>query len=663
MKSRNIFIILLLISGSIFAQGNQNLCSKAKIDFYGRKLLNKSAQLNYPGDNNYDVKYYKLNIAVSYASQMVSGTVTMQATSLVDGLKTIFMDLVSSMSVSNISMNGKPVNFTRSGNKINITLDNYYKLNEIFSIDITYSGKPASEGFGSFEFTNYNGHPVMWSLSEPYGAKDWWPCKDDPSDKADSADIWLTSLNTMTPVSNGRLIEIVDNHDDTHTYKWKSVYPIANYLISLAITDYVVHKNYFIYNNTDTMEVVHYNYYDRLTPTRISILDKTVDMLNVFSDKFGLYPFVNEKYGHAEFGWSGGMEHQTCTSIGAYLQDVVSHELAHQWFGDKITCKDWHHIWLNEGFATYSESIYKEEKFGLAAYKSSIQNEMIEAFKALGSIYVQDISSVNEIFDSQRSYSKGAVVLHMLRGIVGTNAFFQILKTYLDDPQLAYGVATTEDFQSVAENIYGQSLDYFFKQWIYGENYPKYTVDWSSEIIGGNKFNVRISINQTANKKPSYFTMPIQIRVKTDIKDTTFTLFNDQLNQVFNIEVTGNPILLYFDPKNWILKKVNSITSVDDKTNIDFSFSLEQNYPNPFNPVTTIKYSIPKLKASTLSNQNVVLSVFDVLGKDVALLVNEHKTAGNYKVNFDASSLANGIYFYQLRFGNFTQTKKMILMK
>lgn len=657
MKLIKTFLLILFLSSVTFAQVSDNLCSIGKREFYSKRNLNKTANVNYPGDSNYDVKYYKLNIAVTYSPQLVAGTVTMEAVSLVDGLKTILVDLASNMTLTNVTSNGNNLNFSRSGNKVTITLDNYYKLNEKFSINLSYSGTPSGGGFGSFEFTTYNNHPVIWSLSEPYGAKDWWPCKDDPADKADSADIWLTTINSMIPVSNGKLVEIVKNNDGTHTYKWKSIYPIANYLISLAITDYVVYKNYFVYNDTDSMEVVHYNYYDRLTSTRKNILDKTVDMLEVFSNKFGLYPFIKEKYGHAEFGWSGGMEHQTCTSIGAYFQDVVSHELAHQWFGDKITCKDWHHIWLNEGFATYSESIYKEEVFGYSAYKSSIQNEMTAAFEAIGTIYVQDISSVDEIFDSKRSYSKGAVVLHMLRGIVSKEIFYQILREYLEDPTLAYGVATTEDFQRIAEKVYGQSLDYFFKEWIYGENYPKYSVDWSYSALGNNKYNLRISINQTANKNPAYFTMPIQIKVKTDIKDTTFILFNNSLNQVFDVTVSGSPLLLYFDPENLILKKVNSVTSVNDSPISKMNFSLEQNYPNPFNPTTTIKFSIPQ-------QDFVTLKIFDVLGNEVQTLLSEVKPAGNYQIDFNAENLSSGMYFYQLTTsGGFSQTKKMVLVK
>lgn len=665
MKRGLILYIMLMIVNFTYSQSIEHLCSKIKIENLEKLGLFKHSQVMYPGDTRYDVQYYKLNLLVTYTPKLVSGSVSMTAKSLENGLNQVIIDLADNFTVNFIKRNDNNLLFTHNNDKIYITLDSIQNVGKIFTLDISYSGTPATSGFGSFKFTTYNNHPVIWSLSEPYGAKDWWPCKDDPADKADSADIILTTVNSMTPVSNGKLISITDNQNGTHTYHWKTIYPIANYLISLAITDYKLYKNYFVYNQKDTMEVFHYNYFDRLTPTRISRLDETIHMLQVFSDKFGLYPFIKEKYGHAEFGWSGGMEHQTCTSIGAYFTDVISHELAHQWFGDKITCKDWHHIWLNEGFATYSESIYKEAVYGSSAYKSSIKNEMDAAFNAVGSVYVKDISSVNQIFDANRSYSKGAVILHMLRGIVGSETFFNILKTYLEDPALAYNVATTEDFQRVAEKVSGQNLDYFFQEWIYGENYPIYTVDWSSTISSENIYELNINIKQAKNSTPTFFTMPIQIKIKTSINDTLITVFNDQSQQNFKIFLHGKPLLVYFDPDNWILKKVSAITEVKETIDLAYSFSLGQNYPNPFNPTTTIKFSIPTNIKGGMSD--VKLIVYNSIGQQVAELINKPLAAGNYEVKFDASfsgkPLPSGIYFYTLMTGTNTITRKMLLLK
>src|SRR5664280_1219214 len=290
---------------------------------------------------------------------------------------------------------------------------------------------------------------------------------------------------------------------------------------------YTVYTNYYKYSPVDSMPVVHHIYPETF-PSVQGVLDKTPLMIKIYSDRFGQYPFLKEKYGHAQFGWNGGMEHQTCSSMGTFAEDIISHELAHQWFGDKITCKDWHHIWLNEGFATYCTGLYLEAAYGPNYLSSYMQSQMEVAQTAVGSIYVQDISNVNEIFNNARTYSKGSVVLHMLRGIVGDTLFFRILKSYIADSTLTYNVAVTEDFQKVAETVSGLNLEYFFSEWIYGENYPQYSLTWKYNLISGNLYNITLNLSQQNNSNPVYFTMPVRIKISTAIKDTFFTILNDR---------------------------------------------------------------------------------------------------------------------------------------
>ncbi|MCW8996337.1 MAG: M1 family aminopeptidase, partial [Psychromonas sp.] len=482
----------------------------------------------------------------------------------------------------------------------------------------------------------------------------WWPQKDTPADKADSSDVWITVADNLIPVSNGTLESIVNNGNGTHTYYWKERYAIAAYLISLAITNYTQYNTYYNYSPTDSMIITHFIYPENFNYVK-PYADLTAGMIEVYSNRYGQYPFLQERYGHAEFNWGGAMEHQTCTSMGFWGSGVVSHELAHQWYGDMITCKDWHHIWLNEGFATYSEAVYIEAKDGKAAYDNQIANEMSHARNANGTIWVQDITDENQIFNGNRSYSKGACVLHMLRGIVGDSTFFHIMRAYSDDPDLKYGVATTEDFQAVAESVYGQDLNYFFQEWIYGEKYPQYTIGWNKTLVGGDIYQINLNIYQVVRPNPSYFTMPVQIRFNTSLGDTTITLFNNAQTQNFQFQIVGNPQSIVFDPGNWILKDLQGVTEVKD-LNIPLQYSLSQNYPNPFNPSTTIEYSIPK-------SGNVTLKIFNVLGKEVATLVNGQNEAGKHIVNFDATDLNSGVYFYKIEAGSFVDTKKMILLK
>jgi aminopeptidase N len=423
----------------------------------------------------------------------------------------------------------------------------------------------------------------------------------------------------------------------------------------MAITNYAVYTNYYHYSATDSMPINHFIYPGSLN-SNIPQLDKTPGMIEVYAEHFGEYPFINEKYGHAQFGWGGGMEHQTVSSMVSFGDGLIAHELAHMWYGDNITCKDWHHIWLNEGFATYGEGVIYENWYGKSGYDNYIAVEMNNAKTAVGSIWVQDISSVNQIFNGARSYSKGCVVLHMLRGIVGDSTFFNILRSYTVDPSVRYGVATTEDFQAVAESVSGMDLNYFFQEWIYGESYPKYSVVWSKQNVGGNLYELSLNIAQNTNSNPAFFTMPVQIKVNFENGDTLITVFNNAQNQNFNISVNGMPTSISFDPGNWILKNVNSIvTNINGEINPN-TYSLEQNYPNPFNPSTTIKFSLGKAGFTTLK-------LYDVLGKEVALLVDKELEAGTHSVSFDASDLPTGAYFYTLTSGAYAGTMKMLLLK
>ena len=651
MLSRIVIVFLLAASLNI-AQEEYKPWVKAERERHARTI--QLSKIQYPGDTKIDVTYYGLDLNITYQPNYITGKVIVNALVDTSSITGFFLDLSDSLTVDSVLSDGSQLNFTHSDNKINIALDGTYLQNESISLIIYYQGLPPQTGFQSFKFGTHAGQPIISSLSEPYGAPDWWPCKDTPADKADSADIWLTVSTDLIPVSNGSLQSAVDNGDGTHTYHWKSHYSIAQYLISVAITNYFQYDTYYHYGQNDSMVINHFVYPESFNSIK-GYLDETDDMIEVFSELYGMYPFIQERYGHAEFDWSGAMEHQTCSSMGFWGTGVVSHELAHQWYGDMITCKDWHHIWLNEGFATYSEAVYLEAKSGKAAYDSQIASEMNWAKNAEGSIWVQDITSVWEIFNGARSYAKGACVLHMLRGIVGDSTFFDILKAYSDDPDLKYGVAVTEDFQEIAESVYGQTLDYFFQQWIYGENYPKYTVGWSKSLISGNTYQIDLNVNQNVNTNPAYFTMPVKIKVNTSIGDTLITIFNNEQNQSFQINVNGDPQSIVFDYGNWILKDLSPVTQVEDQF-IPGEFSLEQNYPNPFNPSTKIKFTLP-------SKASVVLKVFNILGKEIATLVNGEQDAGNYTVEFDASTLKSGVYFYRLEAGSFTETKKMILMK
>ncbi len=636
-----------------------------------RNSSNRLHKINYPGDSNIDITYYKLDIKITANPEYLSGKATVQAKIAAPSLNTIFLDLVDSMKVNSVKIDDGNVNFTHEDDLLNISLDRTYTTNETISIEIEYEGRPDETYWGSFVFyyVQPDSLPSIWSLSEPYGASTWWPCKDTPADKADSSDVWLTVEENMVGVSNGTLEQEINHGNGFKTYKWKSRYPIAHYLISVAIAPYQIINTPWEYEPGKFMDVIHYVYPEGITRSTLPQLEETRDMLTVFSNLFGMYPFVNEKYGHAEWRWGGAMEHQTCTTTGYFDQDIIAHELAHQWFGDKITCKDWNNIWLNEGFATYSEILYEEVKNGFASAMNKFYLDYFSAKIAVGPIYLnnQDIdpknpNCVDNIFDGPRSYLKGGVVLHMLRGVVGETHFFNILKTYAADLQLAYGAAETADFQRVCEEVSGMDLDYFFYEWIYGENYPVYMASWSNSHLNGSVYNIRLNLSQGSNTNPSFFTMPVPLKIKTEFGDTTITVMNNQAAQWFDIPVLGKPTDLQIDPDRWILKEVQIILDNEDIVSVSKEFKLEQNYPNPFNPATKITFIVPS-NNSFVSEVPAKIILFDALGKEVKTIYEGHPSPGRNEILFDGSNLASGVYYYRLKAGSFSQTKKMLLLR
>lgn len=658
MKIIYSILFLLIISTVLHAQEEAvNYCAEGKI----RALANQNrlSKIAYPGDSSIDVTYYKLNLSVSYPSRYLAGEVTVKAFPTTDKLTTFFLDLANTMAASSVKSSGNAISFSQSNNQLKVDLEKEYKKGELITLVINYGGYPQSGGFGDFVFTTHSGQPIIWTLSQPYGAKSWWPSKDTPADKADSSDVWITADKSFVSISNGVLTETVSNSNGTTTYKWKNRYPIANYLISLAMTNYQQYDTPFEYEPGKIMPVSHWVFPEQFNSNKAN-LDLVPDMLKIFSEKFGLYPFIKEKYGQAQVMNSVSMEHQTVSSMSTFREDVVAHELAHQWFGDKVTCKDWQNIWLNEGFATYSESIYLEAKYGSTAFMNDVNAIMSSAKTAKGSIYVQDISTISQIFNGARSYSKGGVVLHMLRGVVGDEKFFRILKEYLTEPSLSYNVAATEDFQRVAERVYGESLDYFFKQWIYGENYPKYSIEKRFTKKSDGTYLLKLKLKQNANTNPTFFKMPIEIMIVSKDIAITKRLFNDQSEQEWALDLPFKEIPDYvkFDPNNKILKDILAETDVNSSAKLPTNYSLSQNFPNPFNPETTINFAIP-------TGNHVSLKVYDMLGSEVATLVDEFKQAGTYncKLRVENGELPSGIYFYQLQSGSYSETKKLILMK
>ncbi|WP_461114780.1 M1 family aminopeptidase [Spirosoma jeollabukense] len=638
------FLLLLpLLTNAQLDNDAGQFCRAGKVRYFGRLATNPKARMAYPGDATIDVTYYGLDLRLTHTPNSLRGAATITLKSITPGLTSFFLDLNSTtattgegLHVDSVKVGNQKVTFQHAQNKLTITLPQSLSNGQSLTLTVFYQGVPNSSAQGSFRFGRHenNAEPAIWSLSEPYGAPDWFPCKDTPADKADSSAVRITAPARFVSVSNGKLVSTTDNPDGTRTYSWKNSYPIAQYLISIAMSNYEQFDTPFTYG-TQTMPVTHY-IYPEILPQVHSNLSLTPTMLSLFSDRFGPYPFLREKYGHAQFGEGGGMEHQTISSmvVGALTPTTIAHELAHQWFGDKITCRDWQNIWLNEGFASYAEAIYIESVRDQSGYQSYMSNFMSSARNALGSVYVQDISNFSNIFNPSRSYAKGATVLHMLRGIVGDSTFFRILKTYAATPALAYQSAVTEDFQAVAQQVSGKDLAYFFKQWIYGEGYPTY----KATLSGGTSTStvtVRLEQRNATASNPSSFTMPVQIKVQSAAGDTTVTVFNDRADQTFSLPTKGAVTSVVVDPNNWILKTTEStpiITAISEPPPGEL-----RAYPNPTTETLTVDFTQTQAGPVTVSLTNL-------LGQRVRTSSESNLRPGTYSWPLNLRGLATGHY-------------------
>ena len=580
---------------------------------------------------NYDVKYHRLELNVDPSQSEIFGEVTTYFEAK-EAMSEITFDLADNMIVSQVLQRGNSLSYTQnSDDELVITLPLTQAQGVLDSLTVSYSGNPISSGFGSFEQTTHNGDPIIWTLSEPYGAKGWWPCKQDLIDKIEAIDVYVTtpefnpSNESYVVASNGLEInQTVSNSEKTTHFKHQ--HPIPAYLVAFAVTNYEVYSHQ-VPNNGNPFDIVNYVYPENLASAQAST-GVTVDIMNIFTNLFEEYPFADEKYGHAQFGWGGGMEHTTISFMGSFNRGLIAHELAHQWFGNKITCGSWKDIWLNEGFATYLAALIIENLDGEASFKSWRQQTVNNITSSpSGSVYLtdQDTTSVNRIFSSRLSYNKGAMALHMLRRKLDDTDFYQGMQDYLDTPALAFDYAKTQDFIDAMELTTGENLDEFFNDWIYNQGYPSYSVNWSQN---GNQLQIMLSQTQS-HSSVSFFEAGVPIRVIGTLGETLDLVLDHSVNdqQFFEtINFTIQEVL--FDPDYHLISKNNTITLSTSDFNFNSDITL---YPNP----TTSVIHIEKPEHIEIKD----IKVYNSLGQ---LLLQQRWTP-----ELNLNTLASGILFVQ----------------
>ncbi len=499
----------------------------------------------------YDMRYYHIELKIDHIAEVIYGRVGLYGTVQVASLDTVMVNLLNSLTVDSIYNETGNLPYTHVDDHITVHLDKAAAMGEPFDFTVVYHGTPSSsDGFLGFSFSSHNGLPLITTLSEPMGARSWWPCNDIPRDKVDSVDMIATVDTSLVVSSNGLQQSDIDNGDGTHTVHWKERYPIAPYLVSLGIHPYAVWYDYYHYGPTDSMPLEFFVYPDQDQYSRPYFDSVVAHMIEILAVKYGQYPFIDEKYGCTQFDWGGAMEHQTNTSTTSssfgYSQPVVVHELGHQWWGDMVTCSDWHHIWINEGFATYTEALYFEALYGTDYYHNYMNGF---EYTATGSVYIQDTTSIWTIFGAL-PYDKGGWVLHMLRHVVGDDLFFQSLANYRE--QYKWSHASTEDFQGVVEATTGRDLDWFFQEWIYGQYRPYYRFSYMSEPDPDGGWKTYLHIRQTQLMEPQVFTMPIDMEIQTDAGNETQVVFDSLREQDFILHTDLEPNVLLLDPDRWI---------------------------------------------------------------------------------------------------------------
>lgn len=550
-------ILFVWLFNTLFSQVSiDHTCGKSRIENFN-KLVNLRSSGN---QDDFDITYMKVDLDINPGSKNIEGLVDIYCVSLKNGLDHIDLDLTNQLKVLSVRDENSSLSINHTDDLLSISLTDSYSIGEVIKIKVKYSGEPER----SFHFDTKDGSYWLWTLTEPYGSKDWIPCKNLPKDKIDSLDMIITVPDDLYVVSNGLLVDTV-RENSKMTFYWKERYPIVSYLISLAIHPYKIRTDYYKYTDNDSMPVYSYiipSNYDK-NNEKYGVVP---EMLKAFSQYYGEYPFIKEKYGNAEFPWGGGMEHQTVTSLLGPYEFLVAHELGHQWWGDNVTCKDFHHIWLNEGFATYSEALWDEYSKGTDALHAKMKGK---EYLGHGTVYVDDITNPGDIFSGALSYNKASWVLHMLRHVVGDDIFFDILKAYGNEKQ--YSVATTEDFKNICETISGKNLSKFFDQWIYGDFHPIYLYDWDYSESAGS-YQVKLNIEQFQIE--NLFEMPIDVTITTEAGEDTFKIINNDKLQGYSFTVDSKPTALTLDKDNWILKEIKEGISLINQDNNELKLTI-----------------------------------------------------------------------------------------
>ena len=579
----------------------------ASIEKPGAVMLQLTKNLSL-ASGNFKVSYYRCNWNIDPAIRFISGSVTSYFT-ITAATSQVTYDLTNKLFVDSIIFHDEKIAYSQTAsNTLIINFPSTLLQNHKDSLAVFYHGMPADDSVfeGSFVQSTHNNVPIVWTLSEPYGAAAWWPCRNGLDDKADSIDIYITHPSQYKASSNGVLIDSVKGATNITTH-YKHRFPIASYLVAIAVTNYAVFTTSVNVDNI-SIPVIQYVYPESLQDFE-SRTYLFLNALQLFSNYFGIYPFYKERYGQTQFGFGGGMEHQTNSFVSGTNEILMVHELAHQWFGDKVTCASWQDIWLHEGFATWMADLFYTEKLDTAYYKAYVDYDLNKIISEPGgSVWVDDTTSVDRIFDSRLSYSKGAFLLRMLRWTVGDSAFFKGVNAYLDDPQLAFGFARTTDLQHHLEQISGIDLDYFFNQWFYGQGFPTFSVQWYQQPTTG-KLYLQVDETTSVPSSVNFFKVKLPLQLLYNGNAKTITLNCNYNHQQFVLEDPGFTVTkLAVDSDKYLISAKD--TAIENQN--AFATLLEQSE----HTITVVPNPVSNIAIVILNNisGNATLQLFSMKG-------------------------------------------------
>jgi len=542
--------------------------------------------VHYAPDRPADVKHVKLVFSLDFENETISGTAYTTFSALYDEVKTITFDAVE-LHIEGVTLDdAQKLQYSSDGKKLVVTLDRPYQYGEVFTVAVTYNAKPRTGLHFIKPAAEDPTRPVQaWTFGQPRYHSNWFPCHDSPNDRA-TTEIIVTVPAQFLTVSNGKLLSVTDN-GATKTHHWRQDVPHAAYLVSLVVGDFAVIEDH-LDKSGDYSKDIPVTYYvrpDRKDDARL-YLGQTPEMMRFFSEYTGV-EYAYPKYDQTVVElYTGAMEHTTATTHSFMLLmdkraaldvdfvPVVAHELAHQWFGDLVTCRDWANGWLNEGFATYFEELWGEHDKGVDHFKNSmlgVKHGYLEEDEHYRRPIVYHVYHDRgfELFDGHM-YNKGAWVLHMLRHQLGEAAFRRAVKTYLE--RYREREVITSDLERTFEEVTGYSLAQFFQQWVYQGGYPAFEVNysWDNEH---SMAKVKVKQTQHVDELTPCFVTPVDLAFTIPTSDeaakdenTTETRtvrmrvmvgedgYMGQVEQSFYVPLEREPIMIRFDPDGWLLK-------------------------------------------------------------------------------------------------------------